>query len=297
MTSMWRSVPAGKRVAIVVVFSLLALALVYLAVSGLVHLWMASLRDGVPLWLALVWVAVIIAIVVLSFRLPPVPGTPKTIAAALAAKATPKDQRIGRAVGWVLVVSTIGFILTLVFVPVTAGLIASATWSKERRDACSADPMCVISTIPENALPVWVAFLWIAIIAAALVICWRPSRWWLPDAKARRQIKVRTFTAPFWIRVHALVAAFISYLCSFGIFRRGNDVYAVEYLWAVLAALTVAALATVCKRKYGMQTPLDIKLSLMLTASAPYGVLDRSWRAAQRQLHPRGRGEKPTDAG
>lgn len=278
--------------AIIVVFSLLILASVYLAVLGLVGLWMAALADGVSVWLWILWLVVILGILVFSFRLPPVPGTPKRIAAQLAAQRTEKDQRIGRAVGWVLVVTSIGFMLTLMLVPFVAAFVALSTWSREQRKTCSADPSCVISTMPENSLPVWVAFVWIAIIAAALVICWKPSRWWLPDAEARRHVKVRTFTSPFWIRGHALVAALVSYLCASGVVKRGNEVYAVEYLWAVLAALTVAALATVCKRKYGMKTPLDVKVSLALTGSAAYGVLDRRWRAAQRQLHPRGRNKQ-----
>ena len=249
----------------------------------------AILTDGVPVWTAFVWMAVIVIVLLFSFRLPSVPGTPKKVAAALAAQRNEKDQRIGRALGWVLVVSSIGFMLALLFIPVTAGVVALATWSKERRDVCSADPMCVISTMPENALPVWVAFAWIAIIAAALVVCWKPSRWWFPDAEARRHVKVRTFTSPDWIRRHALIAAFISIISLYGVVGRYNEVYALDYVWAVLGALTVAAVATVCKRKYGFKTPIDVKLSLMLTMSAPGAFLDRRWRALQEELHPRKR--------
>ncbi|MHA6667524.1 hypothetical protein ACX3O0_01510 [Homoserinimonas sp. A447] len=247
----------------------------------------AILTEGAPVWLGFLWLVAIVTVLVFGVRLPQVPGTPKSVARKLAAQRTREGQRIGRAVGWVLVASLFGFILVLALVPIGAGVVASATWSKERRDACSADPMCVISTIPGNALPAWIALIWIAIIAAALVICWKPSRWWLPDAEARRHVKVRTYTSPDWIVRHSLVAALISVGCLFGIFKRGNDVYSLDYIWAILAALTVGAAASVCKRKYGMRTPLDVKLSLMLTASALSGVGDRRWGALQRQLHPR----------
>lgn len=251
--------------------------------------------NGAVAGVVIGWACLITAVLTATFLWPVAPGTEKKTAAALAAQGTTKDQRVACGVGWVLVISTIGFMLALVFVPLTAGIIAMVTWSKDQRKACSADPACVISTMPENALPVWIAFVWISIIAAALIICWKPSRWWLPSAEARRHVKVRTFTSPDWIRIHALVAAGISIACAYGVVGRYNEVYAPEYGWAVLTAFTVATAATVCKKIYGFRTPNDVKVSLALTGSAAYGVLDKRWRAAQRQLHPRGRKKQVTD--
>jgi hypothetical protein len=202
---------------------------------------------------------------------------------------TALDQRMARLVGWVLVVSSIGFALALIFIPLGAGLVAQVTWPEERVDACLADKACVISTLPANALPVWVAFVWIAIIALALAICWKPSRWWLPDADARRHVKVRTFTSPDWLRIHALVAAFVSLICVWGVIKRETDVFAFEYLWAVAAALVVAAAATWCMRVNAMAVPDDVRRSLLLTVSSPYGIFDKRWKALQRDLHPRTR--------
>ena len=75
---------------------------------------------------------------------------------------TAADQRIARFVGWMLVVSTIGFSLMLFFVPSIAGFVALATWPEARIDACSPDRQCVIST-----MPVWLAAAALVVAAAA----------------------------------------------------------------------------------------------------------------------------------
>ena len=75
---------------------------------------------------------------------------------------TAADQRIARFVGWMLVVSTIGFSLMLLFVPSIAGFVALATWPEARIDACSPDRQCVIST-----MPVWLAAAALVVAAAA----------------------------------------------------------------------------------------------------------------------------------
>ena len=224
----------------------------------------------------------------MATRRSPVFATLSTIACSTESTTrTAADQRIGLVVGWVLTVSTICIPSTLLLVPATAGLVALATWPEARIDACSADRQCIVSTMPENALPVWVAFIWVAIIAVALAVCWKPERWWLPNAQARRFVKVRTYTSPDWIRIHAIIAAGISFGVSFGVVKSGNDVSAPEYLWPAGAALVIVAVATVSMRIHKFATPGDVRRSLFLTLSAPVAFWTPAWKAEQERLHPR----------
>ena len=200
-----------------------------------------------------------------------------------------RDQKIGRVVGWVLSLSTIGFMLALFFIPNVAGFVALATWTPEQRAACPPDDRsCVVSTIPEDALPFWVALIWVGVIALGFAICWKPSRWWLPNAEARRRVKFRNFTSPDWIRIHGLIAAFVSLTLTHGVSMR-KYVNSPGYWWAVAAALLIVVVATVSMRLHAFTTPQDVKRSLMLTMSAPGAFLDRRWRALQEELHPRKR--------
>ena len=199
------------------------------------------------------------------------------------------DQSLGHIVGWVLSLSTIGFMLALFFIPNVARIVALATWTPEQRAACPPDDRsCVVSTIPEDALPFWVALIWVGVIALGFAICWKPSRWWLPNAEARRQVKFRNFTSSDWIRIHGIIAAFVSLIMTQGV-SVSKDVFSPEYLWALAAALVIVVLATVSMRVHAFKTPQDVKLSLMLTMSAPTAFWDRRWRALQEELHPRKR--------
>ncbi|MBH0129509.1 hypothetical protein [Salinibacterium sp. NK8237] len=93
-----------------------------------------------------------------------------------------------------------------------ASVVALATWSDAEIERCEVDRACVLSTLSENALPVWFAVAWALIVAIAMVI------------------------------------ALISVQCALGVVSRDNDVYALEYLWVALAAGTIAAIATISIR-------------------------------------------------
>ncbi|MBH0053696.1 hypothetical protein I6E74_05860 [Salinibacterium sp. SWN139] len=246
-----------------------------------------SLSQAWPLWLGGFWVLFLVLVVVASARMPGPQGSAARIQKSLVGQRTAQGQRIGHVAGWALFISSLVFMLTLVLVPLGAGVVALATWSKNRISQCSDDRLCVVSAIPENVLPVWIAFAWIVVIAAALAVCWHPSRWWMPDAQPRRGLTVRVDTSPLWIGGHAVVAAFICAALSLGVHQRGNDVYAPEYLWATLAAATVAVVANYRHRKLVGTVPLHIKESFFLTASSPAAAFSPEWRAKQRELHPR----------
>ncbi|MBH0053701.1 hypothetical protein I6E74_05885 [Salinibacterium sp. SWN139] len=183
--------------------------------------------------------------------------------------------------------SSLASLFMLMLVPVGAGILAWTTWPQTRISECLDEPMCVVSTIPDAVLPVWVAFGWIVAIAVVMAVCWHPSRWWMPHAQARRTVRVRVYTSPFWIGGHAAVAAFICFLLSSGLDPRVDVGDAPEYLWAALVAATLAAVAHNRHRRLVGSVPGDIKESFLLTASSPAALFSPQWRAKQSELHPR----------
>ncbi|MBH0116001.1 hypothetical protein I6E52_03990 [Salinibacterium sp. NG253] len=183
--------------------------------------------------------------------------------------------------------SSLGSLFILMLVPVGAVIAAWTTWPQTRIAECLDRLTCVVSTLPDAVLPVWVAFGWIIAIAVVMAVCWHPSRWWLPNAQARRKVQVRVYTSPIWIGGHAAVAAFICFLLSSGLDPRVDNGDAPEYLWAALAAATLAAVAHNRHRRLVGSVPGDIKESFLLTASSPAALFSPQWRAKQRKLHPR----------
>ncbi|MEV8253534.1 hypothetical protein AB0O95_06155 [Rhodoglobus sp. NPDC076762] len=204
-------------------------------------------RDGVPMWTGVLWFLLISVIIVGGLVARP-PADAVTPAQRNESLRTAADQRIALVVGWILVSSSVGFFVFLTGVPLAASVVALATWSDAEIERCEVDRACVLSTLSENALPVWFAVAWALIVAIAMVICWKPARWWVPVPGRGRLSLIRGFTSPFWIRTHAMVIALISVQCALGVVSRNNDVYALEYLWVALAAGTIAAIATISIR-------------------------------------------------
>lgn len=156
-------------------------------------------------------------------------------------------ERIGRIVGITNFVATMAAVLLLLIWPKVIGaLIAMLTWSREAQDACSAEPGCAVNVVPGGVLPVWWALAWVALIAASVIVCWDPQRWW--SSRGRFRIDIFADSTPRWLRVHAGVAAFLCLILVFP--GRGiTGVWALEYLIAVGAALAVMALATISSRR------------------------------------------------
>ncbi|MBH0129510.1 hypothetical protein [Salinibacterium sp. NK8237] len=218
----------------------------------------AVATDGVLVWGSALWLIAIIAIIVIGLVSRHLPMPADGLKVVHKRKVAPKgsrDQKIAFAVGWTLVTSTLTFMFALFFVPPIMALVALFSWPQSRIDNCEEDPLCVISILDKNALPVWVAFLWVAIVVAAMVICWKPARWCSPPTSEARRAKVRPYTSPFWIRTYAIIIGLVALLSITGLDTDLDDVYSLEYVWVVLAAGTIVAITMVNIRIHGVKGP------------------------------------------
>ncbi|WP_010203337.1 hypothetical protein [Salinibacterium sp. PAMC 21357] len=240
----------------------------------------AILTEAPLIWIGAAWFAGLVALVIRSRRFPVVEGSVAAIREQHA------DQRIGLTVGWVLVYSSLGFIAALFIGPLIAALIANSTWTQAKVDRCSDDPLCVLTTLPGNGLPVGAAFAWLAVIAAAMIICRKPSRWWLPGPAERRFSPRSPFVNPFGVGPHAIVAAVTFLLLSPGVQQRGKEVYAPEYLWAFLAASTLAAVSWYRYQKVvGPRDPNEPP-ALVFETNQKLVAVNEEWREAARTGRP-----------
>ncbi|MBH0008867.1 hypothetical protein [Salinibacterium sp. SWN1162] len=166
-------------------------------------------RDGVPVWTGALWFLLISVIIVGGIVAPP-PADAVTPAQRNESLRTVGDQRIALVVGWILVASSFGFFVLLTGVPLAANAVALATWSDGEIERCKVDSACVVSALSQNSLPVWFAVAWALIVAIAMVICWKPARWWVPVPGRGRVSLIRGFTSPWWVRRHAMAMTVIS---------------------------------------------------------------------------------------
>ena len=155
-------------------------------------------------------------------------------------------ERLGRVVGVVNVAATLAAVAGLLLFPKVVGsLIAMLSWSDEAKETCELEPGCAVNLVPGGVLPVWWAFAWIALIAVSVLVCWSPSRWW--SARGAGRAAVFADSTPRWLGVHAGVAAFVCIVLVFP-GRSSAGAWAIEYLYAAIAAIAVLGLAMLSLR-------------------------------------------------
>ncbi|WP_010203335.1 hypothetical protein [Salinibacterium sp. PAMC 21357] len=208
--------------------------------------------DAPLVWLGVLWLVGIVAIFGFGFRAPSVQGAPESIKRRIARQRTAHGQRIGHAVGWSLTITMLAMILVLLGSKILAPAIAFATWSDARIDRCSDDPACTISTLSNGAVPVWVGVVAVGVILIGMIVCWKPARWWQSSSGSKLSSALSVETFPAAIAVHSGIAVFFA-LVQAGVLKLRSlgdgDVYAPEYLWVALGALTLVAIATVRHRQ------------------------------------------------
>jgi len=176
-------------------------------------------------------------------------------------------QRLGRAVGATNVVATMAAVVGLLLFPKVVGsLIAMLSWSDDAKAACESEPGCAVNLVPGGVLPVWWALAWIALIAISVLVCWSPNRWW--SARGKGRAAVFADSTPRWLRVHAGVAAFVCVVLVFP-GRSVAGAWAIEYLYAAIAAVAVMGLATLSLRS--ARAALDPKEFARLLGPGPFG--------------------------
>jgi hypothetical protein len=155
-------------------------------------------------------------------------------------------SRIGRVVGLVEFWATMAAVVGLALWPkVFAAGWAMLTWTDAEKDACADVPGCVVNVVPGGVVSVWWAIAWVAVIIAGIVVCWPPRRWW--SSRGRGRIEFIADSSPRWLRLHALVAAFLCLLLMLP--GRGiTTTWALEYTIPMVLALGVAGLATLSIR-------------------------------------------------
>lgn len=155
-------------------------------------------------------------------------------------------ERIGRVVGIGVFSMLILALLGLVLWPkVVGGAIAQTTWTSQEKAACDDAPGCVVNLVAGGVAPVGWAIAWIVLIGLAVVICWSPTRWW--SSRGRGPVEIIADSSPRWLRLHAVVAAFLC-LLLIAPGRSNSTTWALEYLIPSALALGVAGLATLSLR-------------------------------------------------
>lgn len=192
-------------------------------------------------------------------------------------------SRIGRAVGIIEFSATMAAVAGLVLWPKVIGAIwAMVTWSDAEKDACVAVPGCVVNVVPGGVVSVWWAIAWVVVIAAGIIVCWSPERWW--SSRGRGRVELIADSSPRWLRVHAFVAAFLCLLLALP--GRGiTTTWAVEYVIPAVFALAAAGLATLSLR-HARRTLAPAEFQRLLGDGV---LVDRAMRQATRRATRRSR--------
>lgn len=156
-------------------------------------------------------------------------------------------ERIGRLAGIGVFSLLVVALLGLVAWPKMVGsLVAQMTWTDAQKADCEATPGCVVNLVAGGVAPVGWAIAWVLLIGVAVVVCWSPSRWW--SSWGRGAVEIIADSSPRWLRMHALVAAFVC-LLLIAPGRSNSTTWALEYVIPTVLALGVAGLATLSIRR------------------------------------------------